>query len=80
MKVVPESTMVERYDEDELPTLLPLIRMSTMSTVYEPPPLYGIQWAEALSEGGTVPPSTMAPTVSERHIEKTLGDLVPSRM
>ena len=45
MKVVPESTMVERYDEDELPTLLPLIRMSTMSTVYEPPPLYAIQGA-----------------------------------
>ena len=25
-----------------------------------------------------VPRRTMAPTVSERHMEKTLGDLVPS--
>ena len=41
-----------------LPTVLPLILMSTISTVYEPPPPYGIHWAEARSEAGTVPPST----------------------
>ena len=55
----------------------PLMRTSVNATEYDEPPLYGIQSARRLA--GTLPPSTIAPTLSERHIEKTLGAAVSLR-
>ena len=65
--------------EAEAPVDLPSSLMSTSSTVYDEPPVYGIHWPPAGSAAGTAPPSTIAPIVSLRHIEKTSGALVPCR-
>ena len=77
--MVPESTIVDEYTEEAEPTEAPATMKSETATVYDDEEVKGIHGVAPILASLTVPPRTMAPCVSERHMEKMSGALSSSR-